>query len=330
MKPKVSIIVPVYNAGKYLNRCLDSLINQTLKDIEIILVLDVPTDGSDKVAEIYARQDSRIKLIYNKSNLHIGFSRNEGLKIATGEYVGFADHDDYCDIVMFENLYNEAKFKNADVVVSNFYEICDNEKFYFAFPTGLSDTEFQKKYFTALINGKYSKRNTYSFDNVNSIWTQLYKNDFLKTNNICFTDNKVITMEDVLFNIKVHYFAKKVCYLPEMYYYHITNDQNTFDNYEYRAISKVIPHLEVVYTFLTKNKLWQDYQGEFAECTLKRLYTSYRNELKFKNIFYSFDFIRQIRKNKDIQNVLSVIKNNKNLIKKFSITKTIFLYSISK
>jgi len=330
MIPKVSIIVPIYNAGGFLSRCLDSLINQTLREIEIILVLDVPTDGSDKVAEMYAEQESRIKLVYNKSNLHIGFSRNEGLKVALGEYVGFADHDDYCDVVMFENLYNEAKFKNADVVVSNFYEVNNVEKSYFAFPKGLSDTEFQQSFFAALINGRYSKRNTYSFDNVNSIWTQLFKNEFLKTNNICFTDNKIITMEDVLFNIKVHYFAKKVCYLPEMYYYHVTNDQNTFDNYEYRAISKVIPHLEEVYSFLTKNKIWKDFQGEFAECTLKRLYTSYRNEVKFKTIFYSFNFIRQIHKNRDIQYILSVFKNNKKLVRKFSITKTIFLYSIIK
>ena len=78
MIPKVSIIVPIYNAGGFLSRCLDSLINQTLREIEIILVLDVPTDGSDKVAEMYAEQESRIKLVYNKSNLHIGFSRNEG------------------------------------------------------------------------------------------------------------------------------------------------------------------------------------------------------------------------------------------------------------
>ena len=94
MTPKVSIIVPIYNAGKFLEKCLDTLVNQTLKDIEIILVLDCPTDGSDRIAREYAEKDPRIRLIVNEQNLNIGLSRNEGLKIARGEYIGFSDHDD--------------------------------------------------------------------------------------------------------------------------------------------------------------------------------------------------------------------------------------------
>ena len=80
MTPKVSIIVPIYNAGKFLEKCLDTLVNQTLKDIEIILVLDCPTDGSDRIAREYAEKDPRIRLIVNEQNLNIGLSRNEGLK----------------------------------------------------------------------------------------------------------------------------------------------------------------------------------------------------------------------------------------------------------
>ena len=82
MTPKVSIIVPIYNAGKFLEKCLDTLVNQTLKDIEIILVLDCPTDGSDRIAREYTEKDPRIRLIVNEQNLNIGLSRNEGLKIA--------------------------------------------------------------------------------------------------------------------------------------------------------------------------------------------------------------------------------------------------------
>ena len=74
--PKISVIIPVYNAGIYLPERIESILNQTLKDIEIIIVLDCPTDGSDKVAESYSRKDERIKLIYNPANLHIGLSRN--------------------------------------------------------------------------------------------------------------------------------------------------------------------------------------------------------------------------------------------------------------
>lgn len=107
--PKVSVIVPIYNAGVHLSKCLDSLIHQTLQDIEIILVLDCPTDGSEKVAAFYASQFSNIKLIHNQTNQHIGVSRNIGLEAATGEYIGFSDHDDFCLPDMFEELYQVAK-----------------------------------------------------------------------------------------------------------------------------------------------------------------------------------------------------------------------------
>ena len=84
---KVSVIVPVYNAGVHLKKCLGSLSSQTLKEMEIILVLDCPTDGSDKVAEEFAQRDSRFRILRNSENLHIGNSRNEGLKVAKGETV---------------------------------------------------------------------------------------------------------------------------------------------------------------------------------------------------------------------------------------------------
>lgn len=329
MDPKVSIIVPVYNAGIHLKRCLDSLVEQTLKDIEIILILDVPTDGSDKLAEDYAKLDSRIKLIYNQKNLHIGFSRNEGLKLAKGEFVGFTDHDDYCEADMFEQLYKNAINNHADVVVTNFFVESEAEQSFFAFPSGLSDSAFQNEVFTSLVNARISKRNSYSFDNVNVIWNQLFRREFLNENNILFTDNRIITMEDVLFNIKVHFFAKRVCYLPETYYHHVNNSHNEFDSYDYRALAKVIPHLVEIDSFLRSNNIWLQYKDQFAECALKRLYTSYRNEVKFKKFFHSFGFFKQVRNNAQLQNILLVF-NNKTLIRKFPLTKICFLYIVRK
>ena len=117
---KVSIILPVYNAGEHLRRCLDTLINKTLKEIEIIVVLDCPTDNSDKIVKEYAVNDSRIKIVENKVNLHIGESRNRGLEVASGEYIGFSDHDDYRELNMYEELYNNAKENNSDVVLSGY------------------------------------------------------------------------------------------------------------------------------------------------------------------------------------------------------------------
>ena len=113
MSPKVSVIVPVYNAAAYLPHCLDTLTCQTLKELEIILVLDCPTDGSEKIAEDYAARFPQIRLLYNEKNLHAGESRNRGLDVATGEYIGFVDADDFVEARMFEDMYLTAKERNA-------------------------------------------------------------------------------------------------------------------------------------------------------------------------------------------------------------------------
>ena len=100
MKPKVSIIVPVYNVEKYLVRCMESLLNQTLKEIEIILVDDGSPDNCPQMCDEYARRDSRVKVIH-KSNAGLGYARNSGLDVAVGEYIAFVDSDDYVDTSMY-------------------------------------------------------------------------------------------------------------------------------------------------------------------------------------------------------------------------------------
>lgn len=112
MSPKISIIVPVYNVEKYIHRCIHSLINQTLRDIEIILVDDESPDSCPQICDEYASKDTRIKVIHKK-NEGLGLTRNAGLEAATGEYIAFIDSDDWVDLVMYETLYNTAQRSNA-------------------------------------------------------------------------------------------------------------------------------------------------------------------------------------------------------------------------
>ena len=116
--PLVSVILPVYNAGEYLRPCLDSLVNQTLRSIEIICVLDCPVDGSDMVVEEYAAGDNRIVVLKNEQNLHIGESRNVGMRVAKGVYIGFSDHDDIRELDMYEKLCAIAEQGCYDIVLS--------------------------------------------------------------------------------------------------------------------------------------------------------------------------------------------------------------------
>jgi len=117
--PRISIIIPIYNVNKYLRECLDSIINQTLKTIEIICVNDGSTDNSLEIIKEYI-YDNRI-IIINKNNSGYGDSMNQGLNIASGEYIGIVESDDFIDINMFENLYKITKKGDIDIIRSNFY-----------------------------------------------------------------------------------------------------------------------------------------------------------------------------------------------------------------
>ena len=117
---KVSIVIPIYNVEKYLRECLDSVIGQTLQDIEIICVNDGSKDSSLAIMQEYAERDERVKII-DKPNSGYGNSMNRGFDMATGEYIGIVESDDYADANMFETLYRVAKEENADVVKGGFY-----------------------------------------------------------------------------------------------------------------------------------------------------------------------------------------------------------------
>ncbi len=117
--PKISVIIPIYNAQNYLERCLDSVLNQTLKDIEILCIDDCSTDKSLDILNRYEQKDNRIKVFKNKTNLGESAARNVGLDNATGEYIAFVDNDDKIDLNFYEKLYDKAIKTNADIVKGN-------------------------------------------------------------------------------------------------------------------------------------------------------------------------------------------------------------------
>ena len=126
--PKISIIVPVYNVEKYLKQCLDSVVNQTLKDIEIICVNDGSTDNSLDILNEFSNKDNRVKII-NKTNGGLSSARNAGMAVAQGEFIGFLDSDDYLDLNFYESLYNRAKETNSYIVVCEYiYKFKDKSK----------------------------------------------------------------------------------------------------------------------------------------------------------------------------------------------------------
>lgn len=330
--PKISVIIPVYNAGIYLPERIESILNQTLKDIEIIIVLDCPTDGSDKVAESYSRKDERIKLIYNPANLHIGLSRNQGLKAATGEYISLVDHDDYCTPDMYEKMYSKAQQNQADIVVSNFYGITSTGKTQrFGFPQNYSDEAFQKESFAFLISGPCNHNPACSITSNFSVWTQLFKRQFLEKHHIVFQDNRKITFEDRLFLIETYFFAQKVNVIHKAFTYHRYHQSNSGSNYSYRSIELITNYLMYVHDFLNRQHILKKEYIHFADNILLSLYSGFRNEVKHKSLFKALRTLTPIRKNPAFQQALRYLYKKENLkyLKKYPVTKLSFLLLIT-
>ena len=129
MNNLISVIIPVYNVEQYLSKCLDSVVNQTYKNLEVILVDDGSTDNSGKICDEFALKDNRI-IVIHKSNGGLSSARNEGLKFAKGQYVGFVDSDDYIEIGMYEKLLEVSLKYGSDVVCSNYYRVTNNKIYY--------------------------------------------------------------------------------------------------------------------------------------------------------------------------------------------------------
>lgn len=292
-QPKISVIVPIHNAGEYLIKCLDSLVSQTLCGIEIILVLDCPTDGSDKVAISYADRYPNIQLIFNKEGLHTGLSRNEGLKIAKGEYIGFLDHDDFCTIEMYRLLYEKAKSDDLDVVRCDFscvYFLDAGDKIEpYKYPQSVMDVGDKQAIYKSVCDNSVSC----------VIWNHIYKLDFLKKHNLSFLDSRTICSEDSIFFIKVYEKLRRVGIVNENLYFHTFHLNNTGKAYNYRSIKNRISFFEELYIFLRDQNVSEENRLSFlSENVIRSLYTASRQALLILPMKKAAHEISQVRGNK--------------------------------
>ena len=215
MAVKVSIIVPVYNVEKYLRKCLDSLVNQTLKDIEIICINDGTKDNSVEIIDEYVKKYSNVLLI-NQENQGLGMARNNAMKYAKGDYIAFVDSDDWIDLDMYEVLYNKAIKTNADIVECDYRMVFENST-KVKNRTLFGSLHTWKKFPIAcgkIFDWRYVKDDI--FDGLRCmVWNRLYKRSLIFDNNLTFPDGKC---EDYPFSLDAVLSAKSIVYCHKTLY----------------------------------------------------------------------------------------------------------------
>ena len=211
MDEKISIIVPMYNVELYLRKCITSILNQTYKNIEIILVEDGSPDNCGKIADAFAKMDNRIKVIHQENKGLCG-ARNAGLEVATGKYIGFIDSDDWIEPDMYEYLYSNMKKNDADVVACRYYRIKKNNKI-------RVKTDWEERVFDthdAIVNivSKFEIRTVF--------WNKLFKKEIF--DNIRFPEGMVFEGTNMMHLVLEN--AKKVVLLPQPKYYYVDTDES--------------------------------------------------------------------------------------------------------
>ncbi len=240
---KISVIVPVYNVEDYLTTCLDSLINQTHKNIEILIVNDKTPDNSQQIIDDYKKRDKRIVSIIHDVNKGLGGARNTGISNATGDYISFVDSDDWLALNTFEKLVAEINRNGSEVIKFgriekfNTYETYFSPKLNKTYTNGWEEIKdsVKENVFTAVCSGS------------------IYKTDFLRSNQISFPEK--LLFEDFSFTFKTQLLAASISYIDGYYYYWRRDREGSITYTVNLRDVEVCTTLQIIDNFLKENKM---------------------------------------------------------------------------
>lgn len=273
--PKVSIIIPVFNVEKYLDRCIQSVKKQTLKEIEIILVNDNSSDKCPEMCDLYAKEDIRIKVIHKSKNEGLGFARNTGLKIATGEFVAFVDSDDYIAADMYENMYNTANELSLNAFYCRYCRVSGKGIQIYTYNNDIEvfkESEDIQNFLLDMIGCEPECSNDRKYEM--STCTVIYRNDIIKENDIKFHSEREIISEDLFFQIDFLQHASKIAFTEKAYYYYCLNEVSLSNSFRLNRFDKYI-HLKNE----TKKKLDSLFGEGVYNNRVDRLFIGYTRSL---------------------------------------------------
>lgn len=314
---KVSIIMPVYNVEKYIEKSLNSLVNQSLKDIEIIVVNDGSPDNSQKIIDEFVKKYPDKVKSFIKENGGQGSARNFGLTKASGEYIGYVDSDDFVELDMYEKMYNKAKEKDSDIVICGSYNVDEI--------TGNRKQDIDRLLFDDYkVNAFFGRM---------AVWNKIYKKEILEKNELEFRSK--VWYEDLDFTIKALSNAEKIDYVNEPFYDYLIREGSTMNN------SNVDRNLEIFLAFnqIINNKKLKKYKDVIEYLAIDHIYISAvvriinakvdknkKKEVINKLLLYMNDNFKNFRKNKYIY----LLPRNRKIIynllnmKLYSLIKLIF------
>ena len=253
MKIKVSVIVPVYNVEKFIDKCLNSLVNQTLKEIEIIVVNDGSPDNSQKIIDKYVKKYPDKVKSFIKENGGQGSARNYGLKQANGDYIGYVDSDDYVELEMYEKLYNKAISDNLDIAICGNYNVSEDYK------NKKVDLEFIK-FEDNKINALFGKK---------AVWNKIYKKSIVEK----LEFRSKVWYEDFDFSIKAICSAKKIGYVNEPLYDYLLREGSTMNNSNVKRNLEIFDAFDDILSYIKHNKK-EEYFNKIEFLAIDHIYIS--------------------------------------------------------
>lgn len=279
--PKISILMPACNVEKYLAECMDSVLAQTLKDIEIICIDDGSKDSTGKILDEYAAKDSRMQVVHKK-NTGYGHSMNVALDLAKGEYIGIVETDDFADPEMFEVMYAAATEHDADVVKTNYHEFFTKNPEKNRLIKNLHRVEAYNTPFAPIDNKKI-------FMVSPSIWSGIYRTEMIRKNNIRFTETPGASYQDTAFAFKIWACAKTV-YLLEDGFLHYRRDNDSSSVNSPRKVFCVCDEYEEIDRFIRDcNKT------DFIDIKNAIQFNTYRWNYYRLGVEYRFAFVLKIQ-----------------------------------
>ena len=255
MKIKVSIIVPVYGVEKYIDKCLNSLVKQSFKEIEVIVVNDGTKDNSQKIVDKYVKKyPDKIKS-YIKENGGQGSARNYGLKKASGEYIGYVDSDDFVEKDMYKKLYNKAKENNYDIVVCGNYNVSE---------------DYQNKNIDAFINNYNTDLENIFFGKM-AVWNKIYKRDILIKNKLEFKEK--VWYEDLAFTLKAIMNSNTFAFIDEPLYDYLIREGSTMNNSNVQRNLEILDAFNDILSYIQHNKK-EEYFSKIEFLAIDHIYIS--------------------------------------------------------